>query len=95
MDMIGFDPELLAMIPRPCEALIFLFPITEKYEAFREEEETHLKIREQNISPNLMFYDQTIGNACGTMALLHSLANNDHLVGKIHFNFFSKLDNLS
>lgn len=68
------------MIPQPVAAIIFLFPITDAYEEFREKEETHLKVHEQNISPNLIYYKQTISNACGMMALLHSIANNDHLV---------------
>ena len=29
-DVFGFDPDLLAMIPQPCIALLLLFPINEK-----------------------------------------------------------------
>ncbi|KAI9475956.1 MAG: hypothetical protein EXX96DRAFT_485821 [Benjaminiella poitrasii] len=61
-------------------AVIFLFPITETYEDFKNKEETHLKIHEQSISPNLIYYKQTISNACGMMALLHSVTNNDYLI---------------
>lgn len=78
--VIDFDIESLASVPRPAAAVIFLFPITDSYEAFREKEETHLKVLEQNISPNLVYFKQTISNACGMMALLHSIANNEHLV---------------
>ena len=28
------------------------------------------------MSPNVYFMKQTIGNACGTIAILHSIANN-------------------
>lgn len=80
MMLVGFDAESLAMIPQPVAAIIFLFPITDAYEEFREKEETHLKVHEQNISSNLIYYKQTISNACGMMALLHSIANNNHLV---------------
>ncbi|CEP14367.1 hypothetical protein [Parasitella parasitica] len=79
-DIYGFDSETLAMIPRPVAAIIFLFPITDAYEEFRKREETHLKAHEQDISAKLIYYKQTISNACGMMALLHSIANNDHLV---------------
>ncbi|KAG0180464.1 Ubiquitin carboxyl-terminal hydrolase isozyme L3 [Apophysomyces sp. BC1021] len=77
VDVFGFDPELLAMIPRPTAAIIFLFPLTENYEKFKEEEEARLTKHEQNISPDVLFFKQTISNACGMIALLHSLANNE------------------
>ncbi|CAO0799264.1 unnamed protein product [Mucor circinelloides] len=35
-DVYGFDAESLAMIPQPVAAIIFLFPITDAYEEFRE-----------------------------------------------------------
>ncbi|KAI8374502.1 uncharacterized protein BYT42DRAFT_406984 [Radiomyces spectabilis] len=51
--------------------------VYEKYEKFKEQEEAKLTKLEQNISPNVVFFKQTISNACGMIALLHSLANND------------------
>ncbi|CEP11176.1 hypothetical protein [Parasitella parasitica] len=75
-DVLGFDPELLAMLPPNVEAIVFLFPITEAYEKFKEEEEAHLTQKEQNISPEVIFFKQTIDNACGMIALLHSVASN-------------------
>ncbi|KAI8144194.1 hypothetical protein BJV82DRAFT_608634 [Fennellomyces sp. T-0311] len=80
-DVYGFDPELLDMIPRPVLAIIFLFPLTENYEKHKEKEEAHLTKHEQNVSPNIVFFRQTIANACGMIALLHSLANNESIVG--------------
>ena len=78
----GFDPELLAMIPQPVQAIIFLFPITDIYEKFKDEEEAHLIKCEQAISPDVIFFKQTISNACGMMAILHSIASNDkELIG--------------
>lgn len=70
------------MIPQPVQAIIFLFPITEAYEKFKEEEEAHLRKREQSISPDVVFFKQTIPNACGMIALLHSVASSDdELIG--------------
>lgn len=80
----GFEPELLAMIPRPVRAIIFLFPLTPNYEKFKEEEEARLTKLEQSLSPDVIFFEQTVENACGMIALLHSLANNEDIVGKQH-----------
>ncbi|KAI8880006.1 peptidase C12, ubiquitin carboxyl-terminal hydrolase 1 [Backusella circina FSU 941] len=77
VDVYGFDPELLAMIPQPVEAMIFLFPITDIYTKYKDEEEAHLVKHEQSISPDVIFFKQTIENACGMIALLHSVSNND------------------
>jgi ubiquitin carboxyl-terminal hydrolase L3 len=78
---IGFDDDALAMIPRPATAIIFLFPGTPAYDNFREKNEAYLNLHKQKISENVIHFTQTIGNACGMMALLHSLSNNSHLVG--------------
>lgn len=78
---VGFDEESIAELPNPVAAIIFLFSDTQNYLQFQNQEDAHLKIHEQSISPNLMYFKQTIGNACGMMALLHSLSNNAHLVG--------------
>ncbi|KAL9541177.1 hypothetical protein MBANPS3_009266 [Mucor bainieri] len=87
VDVLGFDPELLAMLPPHVEAVVFLFPITEAYEKFKDEEEAHLIKLEQSISPDVVFFKQTIANACGMIALLHSVASNDdEIVGPGLFN---------
>ncbi|KAG2178113.1 hypothetical protein INT43_003366 [Umbelopsis isabellina] len=80
-DVFGLDPDLLAMVPQPVLAVLLLFPYTEKYAQFQAEEEARLTKLEQNISPNVYFIKQTISNACGMMALIHSIANNEKIVG--------------
>ncbi|KAI8816418.1 uncharacterized protein EV422DRAFT_545935 [Fimicolochytrium jonesii] len=75
-DVWGLDEELLQFIPRPVLAVVLLFPITEKYEDHRRSEEAQIKERGQTVSKNVYFIRQTIGNACGTIGLLHALANN-------------------
>ena len=42
---------------------------------FEEEEEEHIKKEGQVVSPNVFFMKQTVGNACGTVGLLHSIGN--------------------
>ncbi|KAM6985706.1 ubiquitin carboxyl-terminal hydrolase isozyme L3 [Aplochiton taeniatus] len=75
-DVYGLDPELLSMVPKPVCAVLLLFPVTEKYESFRLEEEARIKAQDQEVSPEVYFMKQTIGNACGTIGLIHAVANN-------------------
>lgn len=66
------DKDLLSFIPRPSPAVILLFPITEAYEKARLEEES-------KNSPNteIVWFKQTVKNACGLYALLNSISNLD------------------
>nr|XP_048277838.1 ubiquitin carboxyl-terminal hydrolase isozyme L3 isoform X4 [Myodes glareolus] len=70
------EPELLSMVPRPVCAVLLLFPITEKYEVFRTEEEEKIKSQGQDVTSSVYFMKQTISNACGTIGLIHAIANN-------------------
>nr|CAG4645683.1 EOG090X0A33 [Lynceus sp. MCZ IZ 141354] len=72
-DVYGLDDELLAMIPNPALALLLLFPLNEKTEAFLKDEE---KKADSTALSHLYFSGQTIGNACGTIALIHAVSNN-------------------
>ncbi|KAJ3036186.1 Ubiquitin carboxyl-terminal hydrolase isozyme L3, partial [Rhizophlyctis rosea] len=74
------EPDLLQFIPRPVTAVVFLFPVTEKYEQSRREEEERIRKEGQTVSKDLYFVRQTIGNACGTIGLLHALANNTEVL---------------
>ncbi|CAG8515618.1 247_t:CDS:2 [Paraglomus brasilianum] len=71
-DVFGLDSELLAMVPQPVVSVLLLYPITANNEAYRKEQ---AQKEEQIIPSDLIFYKQTISNACGTIGLLHSLAN--------------------
>ncbi|KAM4608471.1 ubiquitin carboxyl-terminal hydrolase isozyme L3 isoform 2-T2 [Polymixia lowei] len=64
------------MVPKPVCAVLLLFPVTEKYESFRQEEEVKIKAQGQEVSPDVYFMKQTIGNACGTIGLIHAVSNN-------------------
>ena len=79
-DVFGLDPELLLMLPQPCLALMLLFPVTEKYYEFCRQQEEDM--RGVEVSEKLYYMKQTISNACGTVALMHSVINNV-LGGKI------------
>jgi len=69
-DVIGLDEELLAFVPQPCAAMILLFPI-----------KSAVGDGSGDANPNVFFMKQTIGNACGTVALLHSIVNNTKQIG--------------
>nr|XP_033806128.1 ubiquitin carboxyl-terminal hydrolase isozyme L3 isoform X2 [Geotrypetes seraphini]XP_033806129.1 ubiquitin carboxyl-terminal hydrolase isozyme L3 isoform X2 [Geotrypetes seraphini] len=76
VDVYGLDAELLGMVPQPVCAVLLLFPVTEKYELFRAEEEEKIKAEGKEVSSSVYFMKQTIGNACGTIGLIHAVANN-------------------
>lgn len=70
------EPDLLALVPRPSRALLLVFPISPTYEAGRVEEDTTLPTYEGS-GPDepVMWFKQTIKNACGLIGLLHAAAN--------------------
>lgn len=74
------DPDMLAMIPRPVYALLMVFPVSDSYEKYRKENDEELEDNYYNkisgtAQEDAVWYKQTIGNACGTYALLHALSN--------------------
>ena len=75
-DVYGLDPELLGMVPAPVRALLLLFPISEATEEARAEEAAAIERDGQEVSADVWYTKQTIGNACGTIGVLHALANN-------------------
>jgi ubiquitin carboxyl-terminal hydrolase L3 len=88
-DCIGLDEELLAMSPQPVVALLFLFPYSKMCQFKAEERET-LEKKGQNISPKVYFMKQLVGNACGTVAMVHCIANNRDRLGVADNSFFSQ-----
>lgn len=76
VDVLSLDGDMLGFIPRPTVALILLFPTSDKYDKLKEEQEAQLKESGQTISKNVYYVKQYIHNACGTIALIHSIGNN-------------------
>eukprot|EP00735_Rhodelphis_limneticus_P015488 TRINITY_DN9761_c0_g1::TRINITY_DN9761_c0_g1_i1::g.4873::m.4873 TRINITY_DN9761_c0_g1::TRINITY_DN9761_c0_g1_i1::g.4873 ORF type:complete len:229 (+),score=33.05,sp/P15374/UCHL3_HUMAN/57.27/9e-90,Peptidase_C12/PF01088.16/2.4e-68 TRINITY_DN9761_c0_g1_i1:146-832(+) len=76
VDVFGTDPELLAMVPRPVLAVLLLYPITEVSEAHSSAEQAKVESSGQTVSPNVYFTKQVIGNACGTIGIVHAILNN-------------------
>lgn len=72
------DPDLLAFVPRPAYALLLIFPVNQTYEKFRVAEDSN-KQEYQGSGPDeeVVWYKQTIGNACGLIGLLHGVSNGE------------------
>lgn len=68
-DVFSTESWALDMIPQPVAAVVMLYPLTDVQEEHR---------RSEQVSPapdEVWFMKQRIGNACGTIGLLHALLN--------------------
>ncbi|KAL9643221.1 hypothetical protein ABK040_014678 [Willaertia magna] len=70
-DVYGLDDELLDMVPKPVVSVLLLFPLTKENQVIQQKEDQNLVN-----SNDVFFMKQTIGNACGTIAMLHAVVNN-------------------
>jgi ubiquitin carboxyl-terminal hydrolase L3 len=72
------DPDLLAFVPRPAYALLLIFPVSETYEKFRIQEDGEKQAYNgHGPDEEVIWYKQTIGNACGLIGLLHGVSNGE------------------
>lgn len=87
------DPDLVAFIPRPALALILVFPTSDVYEVAKAKEEEmrdeYAGLRESGSGGEggdgekgeeeepVMWFRQTINNACGLYAILHAISNGE------------------
>ncbi|KAI0418614.1 putative ubiquitin carboxyl-terminal hydrolase [Xylaria grammica] len=70
------EPELLAFIPRPALALLLVFPVSATYESSRLAEDAGVEeYKGHGDSEPVIWWRQTIRNACGLMGLLHAVSN--------------------
>ncbi|WOL16705.1 ubiquitin carboxyl-terminal hydrolase 3 [Canna indica] len=75
-DVYGFDEELLKMVPKPVFAVLFLFPYSSEAEAERVADHDQASgNKNKGLSEKVYFLKQTVGNACGTIGVLHALGN--------------------
>eukprot|EP00033_Pygsuia_biforma_P001795 GCRY01002007.1.p1 GENE.GCRY01002007.1~~GCRY01002007.1.p1 ORF type:complete len:227 (+),score=46.93 GCRY01002007.1:174-854(+) len=93
-DVFSFDSEMLQFVPKPCCATLLLFPLTQKIEKKRSE-----KFQQSTPSKSVFFTKQTIGNACGTVGIIHAICNNTNKISLEDDGFFksflSETENLS
>uniref|UniRef100_A0A3P8UTD1 Ubiquitin carboxyl-terminal hydrolase n=1 Tax=Cynoglossus semilaevis TaxID=244447 RepID=A0A3P8UTD1_CYNSE len=83
VDVLGLEAEQLKTLPKECCALMLLFPLTPQHESFRKQQGGG-----DAGDTGVYFLKQTIDNSCGTIALLHAVANNQ---GKLTFDSGSDL----
>jgi ubiquitin carboxyl-terminal hydrolase L3 len=69
------ESDLLAMVPRPVHALIFIAPAPVYYRVRETDEKPDKPYAGSGESEPVMWFKQTIGHACGLIALLHSISN--------------------
>lgn len=70
------DPSLLSFLPRPAHALLLVFPVTSTYETFRRTEDAPLPVYTgSGPAEPVVWFKQTIRNACGLIGLLHAVCN--------------------
>lgn len=77
VDVYGTDEDLLAMVPTPVFAVTLLFDCSDENIAkAKEEQQERLERDGQNTSDKVFWMEQSVGNACGTIAVIHSVVNN-------------------
>ncbi|KAG8228559.1 hypothetical protein J437_LFUL008637 [Ladona fulva] len=76
VDVYGLEEELLSTVPQPVIAVMLLFPTSDKYEEHKNQQEEELKKGGNEVSDKVYYLKQVVSNACGTIALIHSVANN-------------------
>ena len=69
-DVVGLDDDSLKYVPAPVVGLIFLYPFSQV-----EMRKKKLGMSRGRATPGVWFMDQTIGNACGAVALTHTVMN--------------------
>lgn len=82
-DIISFDPEELEFTTRPCHALLVIIPMTETWNEARRREDLDKPSNYVDNHDPVLWFKQTIGNACGSIGLLHCLLNGkarDHIL---------------
>ncbi|CAI5467870.1 unnamed protein product [Closterium sp. Yama58-4] len=103
-DVFGLDSDLLAMVPQPVLALLFLFLLPPEERAKEPEQHDqggtpYQATPSPEAAAQPFFVRQTIDNACGTIALLHAIGNNQHRLtleqGSFLQQFFEKTKDMT
>lgn len=72
------DPDLLAFIPRPALALVLVFPTSDVYEdEIAKEDAIKEEYSGRGEEDDVIWFKQTINNACGLYGILHGVSNGE------------------
>jgi len=72
------DSDMLSFIPRPAVALLVIIPLTPTWdEARTTEDKDKTEYEGKGDAEPVIWFKQTIGNACGSIGLVHCLLNSD------------------
>lgn len=77
-DVFGLDEELLMMVPQPCYALCLLYPSEKISTPHRDDIRARVAAEGGPKRPDDVYFIQQhdqIGNACGTIATIHTVLN--------------------
>jgi len=69
-DVVGLDDDALKMVPTPCVGIIFLYPFSQV-----EMRKKSLGNSRGSKVDGVWYMSQVIGNACGAVALMHTVMN--------------------
>lgn len=70
------DHDLLASVPRPALALVLVFPALQLHlDRMAEFDNTRLEYTKFGEEEDVIWYRQTIHNACGLYGILHAVSN--------------------
>nr|XP_015627171.1 ubiquitin carboxyl-terminal hydrolase 3 isoform X3 [Oryza sativa Japonica Group] len=90
-DVYGLDDELLAMVPQPVLAVLFLYPLTSLDD---DEEESGAAATstagDKDLSKRVYFTKQTVGNACGTVGVIHAIGNAASKLKLVEGSYFDR-----
>lgn len=75
VDIFSTEEWALEMVPRPCLGTLMVFPLKPVFEEYRKNESEKIEKDGQEVSSNTWYCKQYVGNACGTIGLLHAVAN--------------------
>ncbi|XP_042469744.1 ubiquitin carboxyl-terminal hydrolase 3-like [Zingiber officinale] len=94
-DVYGLEEELLEMVPKPVLAVLFLFPYSSdsdsEAEAERVADPKLIPVDENKAQINKVYFlKQTVGNACGTIGVLHALGNATSQIKLVEESFLDR-----